>query len=225
MLNLIGEQSRDAPQKDRLRRRLFLLLLLLLAFALGGISVAWWRGAPEANSVGPSAVPSAVPSVGPSVTPSAVPSESSIASGESPGSSQVVPTPVASASGGGGGAVHLGDAGFTITGSVGNLVPGVATPIQLTLTNPNGVPIYVTALTVTVAPDSSPPGCSSAANLEITQSNASVASPIVVAAKSSLILPSAPSAPQITLRNLAGINQDVCKGKSFILTYSGSAHS
>jgi len=40
-----------------------------------------------------------------------------------------------------------------------------------------------------------------------------------------MTLRSAPSAPQITLLNLPGVNQDVCKNKSFALTYSGSAHS
>jgi hypothetical protein len=118
-----------------------------------------------------------------------------------------------------------GEAGFTITGSVGNLRPGVATPIRLTLTNPNGVPIYVTALTVKVSANSTPPGCSSASNLQVTQSNASSADPIIIAARGSVTLTSAPRAPRITLLNLPGVNQDVCKNKSFALTYSGSAHS
>ena len=108
---------------------------------------------------------------------------------------------------------------------MGNLMPGVATAIRLTLTNPNGVPIYVTALTVNIAADSTPPGCSSAGNVQLTQSNASSADPITVPARGSVTLTSAPRAPQITLLNLPGVNQDVCKNKSFALTYSGSARS
>jgi hypothetical protein len=102
---------------------------------------------------------------------------------------------------------------------------GVSTPIQLTLTNPNGVPILVTSLTVAIAADSAPPGCITASNVRLTQSNVSAAKPIAVPAKGSMTLRSAPSAPQITLLNLPGVNQDVCKNKSFALTYSGSAHS
>ncbi len=214
---MIGERSTEAPRKDRLRRGLLLLLLLLVPFALGGISVGWLRGTPEAGPPGTSFMASATASQ----------------SGESPGASQVAltppptppPSPLPSASGGGAGSAQLGDAGFTISGSVGNLSPGVATPIRLTLTNPNGVPIYVTALTVTLAPDSTPPGCSSASNLQVTQSNASGADPIVIAANSSMTLVAAPRAPQIRLLNLPGVNQDICKNKSFALTYSGSAHS
>jgi hypothetical protein len=108
---------------------------------------------------------------------------------------------------------------------VGSLTPGVATAIQLTLTNPNDVPISVTALTVSVAADSTPPGCISASNVQLTQSNASSADPITVPARGSVTLTSAPRAPQIVLLNLPGVNQDVCKNKSFALTYSGSAHS
>jgi hypothetical protein len=108
---------------------------------------------------------------------------------------------------------------------VGDLTPGVATAIRLTLTNPNGVPIYVTSLTVTIAADSTPPGCISASNVQLSQSNASSADPIAIPAEGSVTLTSAPRAPQIMLVNLPGVNQDVCKNKSFALTYSGSARS
>lgn len=133
--------------------------------------------------------------------------------------------PLPSSVGSGTGGAQLGGAEFGITGDVGNLMPGVATTIRLTLTNPNGVPIYITALTVSIAADSTPPGCSSASNVQLTQSNASSADPIIVPASGSLTLTSAPRAPQITLLNLPGVNQDICKNKSFALTYSGSARS
>ena len=51
------------------------------------------------------------------------------------------------------------------------------------------------------------------------------ADPITVPARGSVTLTSAPRAPKITLLNLPGVNQDVCKNKSFALTYSGSASS
>jgi hypothetical protein len=130
-----------------------------------------------------------------------------------------MPSPVGS----GGGGAQAGDADFRITGDVGDLMPGVATAIRLTLTNPNGAPIYVTSLTVSVSADSTPPGCTSASNVHITQSNASGADPIIVPARGSVTLTSAPRAPRIMLLNLPDVNQNVCKNKSFGLTYSGSA--
>jgi hypothetical protein len=154
-----------------------------------------------------------------------VPSPSAIQSTETPSGSQIVSTPAPSGSGEVLGVAQVGEAGFTITGSVGNLRLGVATPLRLTLTNPNGVPIYVTALTVSVSADSTPPGCSSASNIQLIQSNVSGANPIIVPAGGSVTLTGPPRAPQITLVNLPGVNQDVCKRKSFALTYSGSAHS
>jgi hypothetical protein len=114
---------------------------------------------------------------------------------------------------------------FTISGQASGLAPGVSTPIRLTLTNPNGMSIYVTSLTVRIAADSTPAGCGTATNIRLTQASVSEANPIVVAARSSVTLTAAPRSPQITLLNLPGVNQDVCKNKSFALTYSGTAHS
>ena len=116
-------------------------------------------------------------------------------------------------------------ASFTITGGMDSLEPGQTKPLELTLTNPNSVAIYVTQLTVTASADSTPSGCPSAGNLQITQSSASSGSPIAIPAKKSVTLTSAPLAPQITFLNLPDANQDACKNVSFTLTYSGSAHS
>jgi hypothetical protein len=133
-----------------------------------------------------------------------------------------VPTVVGSR----GAATQAGGADFKIAGGgVRNLMPGVTKTIALTLTNPNGIPIYVTALTVTVSTDSTPPGCTSEGNLQITQSNVSSADPIAIPANGSVTLTSPPRAPQITLLNLPNVNQDACKSKVFDLTYSGSARS
>ncbi len=210
---MMGEPNGRDRNKDRKRRALLLPLLLLIPFALGGLSVSLLRGESRAVLQGTPSAPPATPAV------------------QTAAGTQIVQgvlvqaTPSPTVPGGGGDAAQVGGSAFTITGGAGNLMLGVSTPIQLTLTNPNGVPILVTSLTVAIAADSAPPGCITASNVRLTQSNVSAANPIAVPAKGSMTLRSAPSAPQITLLNLPGVNQDVCKNKSFALTYSGSAHS
>ena len=216
---MIGEQRGREPKKDRRRRGLLLLLLLLIPFALGGLTVEWLHGGTTGSVQG-------TPSVSPdkSLAPSA--SGTPAASGtQAVGGVEATPIPGPTAVGSGEDVAQAGGAGFNITGGVGNLMPGLTTAIPLTLANPNGVPIFVTALTVAIAADSTPAGCSSANNVQLTQSNASSADPITVPARGSVTLTSAPRAPKITLLNLTGVNQDVCKNKSFALTYSGSASS
>ena len=209
----MGEPNGRDRNKDRKRRALLLPLLLLIPFALGGLSVSLLRGESRAVLQGTPSAPPATPAV------------------QTAAGTQIVQgvlvqaTPSPTVPGGGGDAAQVGGSAFTITGGAGNLMLGVSTPIQLTLTNPNGVPILVTSLTVAIAADSAPPGCITASNVRLTQSNVSAPNPIAVPAKGSMTLRSAPSAPQITLLNLPGVNQDVCKNKSFALTYSGSAHS
>ena len=213
---MIGESRGREPKRDRRRRGLLFLLLLLIPFALGGLTVEWLHGGSKASVQG---TPSPSPA---SPRASAAPSASG---SQAVRGAEATLGPLPSSVGSGEGGAQLGGAAFTISGDVGNLMPGVATAIRLTLTNPNGVPIYVTALTVSIAADSTPPGCSSASNVQLTQSNASSADPITVAARGSVTLTSAPRAPQIMLVNVPGMNQDVCKNKSFALTFSGSARS
>jgi hypothetical protein len=135
-------------------------------------------------------------------------------------------TPAPSAVGSGHGGAQTGGADFTITGAgVRDLLLGVSRAIPLTLTNPNDTPIFVTALTVTVSADSTPTGCSSADNVQLVQSNASSADPVLVPANGSVTLTGPPRAPRITLVNLPDVNQDACKKVVFGLTYTGSAHS
>ena len=113
---------------------------------------------------------------------------------------------------------------FQITGSVSALQIGIWQSIALRVTNSNSVAIYVSAVQVTAAADSTPSGCGTAANLELEQSNISAANTLVVPANSSVVLPAqGVTAPRIRLRNLPTVNQDVCKGKSFTLSYSGTA--
>jgi len=216
---VIGAPRGREPKKDRRRRGLLLLLLLLIPFVLGGLTVEWLHGGSNASVQG-------TPSVSPDKSSAPSPSGTQAVGGvEATPIPRPSATPGPTAVGSGDDVAQVGGAAFKITGGVGNLMPGVATAIRLTLTNPNGVPIFVTALTVTIAADSTPAGCSSANNVQLTQSNASSDDPITVPARGSVTLTSAPRAPKITLLNLPGVNQDVCKNKSFALTYSGSASS
>jgi hypothetical protein len=222
---VIGAPRGREPKKDRRPRGLLLLLLLLIPFALGGLTVQWLHGGSTASV---QSTPSVSPdtSLAPSASATQAASNTPAASGtQAVGGVESTPIPRPSAVGSGEDVAQAGGAGFNITGGAGNLMPGVDTAIRLTLTNPNGVPIYVTVLTVTIAADSTPAGCSSANNVQLTQSNASSDDPITVPARGSVTLTSSPRAPKITLLNLPGVNQDVCKNKSFALTYSGSSRS
>ena len=216
---MIGAPRGREPKRDIRRRGLLLLLLLLIAFALRGRTVEWLHG-------GSTASVQSTPSVSPdkSLAPSASGTPAASAT-QAVGGVESTPIPGPTAVGSGDDVAQTGGAAFKITGDVANLMPGVATAIPLTLTNPNDVPIYVTVLTVSMAADSTPAGCSSANNVQLTQSNASSADPITVPARGSVTLTSAPRAPKIMLLNQPGVNQDVCKNKSFALTYAGSARS
>jgi hypothetical protein len=102
------------------------------------------------------------------------------------------------------------------------LYPG-APPVALPLTvrNPNSEPIRVTALRVSVRAD--PPGCASADNLALGQSNASGSLPLKVSAGGSVRLPTqGVLPPTIQLRDLP-VNQDACKNARFPLEFTGSA--
>jgi hypothetical protein len=114
---------------------------------------------------------------------------------------------------------------FDISGDVAGLAPGVWQPIVLTLANPNAVAIFVTSVVVEISDDSSPPGCPSETNIALDQaSGITTSSPVRVAGHGSVALRAHPLAPRITLVDRPW-NQDVCKGKSFALSYTGRAHS
>jgi len=127
-------------------------------------------------------------------------------------------------SGSGTGTSSTSSADFTISGDVSDLQLGMTSPIELTLSNPNSVAIYVTRLTVSVSANSSHAGCDSS-NVEVTQSNASSTDSITIPPNGNVTLTSAPRAPQITFLNLPDVNQNACRNASFTLTYTGSAHS
>jgi hypothetical protein len=208
---MTNKPSSGELQRESRRRRRRLLLVLLVALT----AITWIF---PAASVGLSDFsPKASP------TPTVAASASPTASDPAPTASASL-APGTSVSGDGDGTGRLSAADFGISGSgADSLRPGTTTVVRLTLTNPNGVPIYVTSLKIVVSKD--PAGCSSQTNLRIVQSNVSGASPITIPARGAITLATAPRAPQITLLNLPDVNQDACKGKAFTLTYSGSAHS
>ena len=114
---------------------------------------------------------------------------------------------------------------FEISGDVAGLAPGVSQPIVLTLGNRSAAAIFVTSIVVDISEDSTPPGCSSDANIALAQaSGVSASRPVRVPGHDSVVLRESPIAPQITLLDRPW-NQDICKGKSFVLSYTGSAHS
>jgi hypothetical protein len=114
---------------------------------------------------------------------------------------------------------------FQVSGDVSGLAPGASTVIALTLRNPNSVRIRVTRVTVAVSTDSTPSGCSSATNLVLHQATGiSPASPVTIPARGSVTMNTFPRAPRIGFRDLR-TSQDACRGTSFRLTYTGSAHS
>jgi len=113
---------------------------------------------------------------------------------------------------------------FKISGTVDGLTIGVTKQINVTLSNQNTVPIYVSRVVVTLPPDSPTGGCSPSTNLVLTQSNVSATNMVLVPAMGVVTLPAqGVSAPTIQLKNLPTVNQDDCKNKTFVLTYSGTA--
>ena len=120
---------------------------------------------------------------------------------------------------------------FTISGdATAALYPGLWVPIAITISNDNNYAIHLISLTVTATGNSTPPGCppnvgqGANANLEFQQSNVSNANPLLVPGKGSVTIPvtGAVTRPRVRLTN-AAFNQDVCKTKSFTLTYQGLA--
>lgn len=113
---------------------------------------------------------------------------------------------------------------ITTSGQGEPLYPGdPPESVPLTIHNPNGDPLYVTALTLTVS--RAPLGCQAAENLAIEQSSASESSPLLVPANGSVTLPAqGVSAPTVRMLELP-VDQDGCKGAAFTFSYSGSGRS
>lgn len=102
------------------------------------------------------------------------------------------------------------------------LMPGAAPQrLPVRIANPNSVPIEITGLTVSVAPDR--PGCAADPNFAVVPSSLSPAAPLTVAAGGSATLPSgAATAPSLELRELP-VDQNACQGATLNLTFSGEA--
>jgi hypothetical protein len=93
-------------------------------------------------------------------------------------------------------------------------------PLDVTVTNPNDVPVEVVRLTAGLA--SAPPSCP-AENFRLTPSTASLDSPLPVPAGGSVRLPSgAVSAPSIEMLNLP-VNQDACGDAELDLVFEAEA--
>jgi hypothetical protein len=101
------------------------------------------------------------------------------------------------------------------------LYPGAGpSPLPLTLSNPNPDQIQVTSLAVEVT--DGPAGCDPSVNVRVEPSTASPANPLVIPGSGRLPV-AAVRAPTIELVE-SGMNQDACRGGSFSLSFSGSAH-
>ena len=115
---------------------------------------------------------------------------------------------------------------FTIAGNASTtLYPGVTSPINLVITNPNNVPITVTSVTVTISSTSDPTHCPVAGNFSIGQQ---FTLGVLVPASSTKSL-SDLLVPQVSWPTIAmietGANQNGCASKTVNLSYTGSAHS
>jgi hypothetical protein len=117
---------------------------------------------------------------------------------------------------------------FSVSGSVSGLAPGVTASIPVTISNPNDVPIYVSQLSFTVSTGTNSGSCPASSYI-VTPWTASAGPPAVpefqVPAHATNFAVPAADRPKITMADSPTINQDNCKGKSFSLRFSGSAHS
>jgi large repetitive protein len=112
---------------------------------------------------------------------------------------------------------------FSIAGDASSLLyPGAPfTPIALTITNPNSVPIFVTSIIVTVGGGA---GSCAAADLEVQQSPAAPGNELQVPASATAWPVPLAFLPRVRLKE-SGASQDGCTNQSFSLSYTGSAHS
>jgi hypothetical protein len=119
-------------------------------------------------------------------------------------------------------------ASFRIAGNVTGLAPGVTQPVELTLTNPNDVPITVTSVTITIGDGTTKngqpnPGCSGTTNLVLVHSLVgSVTVPANTTASLTDLSVATSRWPALQMPDLP-VNQDACKDTSFSLTYAGAA--
>jgi hypothetical protein len=114
---------------------------------------------------------------------------------------------------------------FSITPQLAGLAPlypgDAPQSLPVVLGNPNSEPIFVTALGVEAG--SGGEGCSGVENLQLGAAGASMSTPVMVPAESSVTLPAqGVSAPTIAMRELP-VSQDACQGAGFPLQFIGEA--
>jgi hypothetical protein len=111
---------------------------------------------------------------------------------------------------------------LTISGNaVGTLFPGgAAQAIAIQFTNPNGVAVDVTSLTVTVG-STGAVGCS-AGDFQITQSNISASNRFTVPANGSATIPASGPVSRPTIRMIDNGVQNACRNAHLTLNYSSS---
>ncbi len=113
---------------------------------------------------------------------------------------------------------------LVINGSVTGLQIGIEKSVPVTINNPNSVPIYVSNINVTLTVSASSGSCT-ASNFQTTNwTAATAAQELLVPANATNFAVPAADQPKLKLVNLP-TNQDVCKSKSFTLTFNGSGHS
>jgi hypothetical protein len=117
---------------------------------------------------------------------------------------------------------------FGIAGNLaGSLAPGVALPLDLTLTNPNNQKLSISNLTVTIKSVAkaagAPAGACSTSDYAVTQYSGPY--PLAVAANGTTTISSLVSNqakwPQVRMLNTSS-NQNGCKGATVTLAYSGA---
>lgn len=114
--------------------------------------------------------------------------------------------------------------GFPISGTVDQpFFPGVTRPLGLVIGNPYNFTIRVTEVAITVDDTTTPPGCSGATNLTVTQG---LRVPVDVPRGSTMSLRQLGVGqadwPQLTMPNLP-VNQDACKNVTFSLAFDALA--
>ena len=112
---------------------------------------------------------------------------------------------------------------FAVAGDASSpLTPGASSPLALTVTNPYDFPLRLERLDVSVADETSNPGCSGTANYAVEQLGAVY--PLVLPPGTSALAELVPAGalPRVSMR-AAAVNQDACKGAEIRLVYDGVA--
>lgn len=111
---------------------------------------------------------------------------------------------------------------FTVHGSVTNLLIGVEQSVPVKIDNPNDVAIYVSEIDVTLTTNGGSGTCGASNFTTTNWIAATAAAKLMVPAGATNFAVPAADQPKIKLNDLPS-NQDVCKSKTFTLSFGGSA--